>query len=174
MATTRWLDQHEQTVWRAYLETTQLLWDRLARELDTDSDLPLPEYEILVRLSEAVGGQLRMSDVADMLVHSRSRLTHTVTRMERRGFVERRRCPDDGRGVLCVITEAGRAALVAAAPVHVEGVRSHLFDQLDDGEVAVLGRALTRVGHHLRQSRTSVAPSSATATTRVSVPSAAR
>lgn len=150
MSTTRWLDESEQGVWRAYLESTQLLWDRLARELDDDSELPLAEYEILVRLSEAPGRALRMSDIAAALVHSRSRLTHTVTRMERRGFVTRQPCPDDGRGVLCVITDAGHAALVAAASVHVEGVRTHLFDQLDDDEVAVLGRALTKVGQHLR------------------------
>lgn len=174
MSGTRWLDESEQAIWRAYLESTQLLWDRLARELDDDSELPLPEYEILARLSEAPGRSLRMSELADLLTHSRSRLTHTVTRMQGRGFVTRRPCPDDGRGVLCAITDAGQAALAAAAPVHVEGVRSHLFDQLDDEEVAVLGRALAKVGHHLRQSRTSQTPSSATASTRVPAPTASR
>lgn len=150
MSTTRWLDDSEQRVWRAYLESTQRLLDRLEDELDEHSDLPLPEYEILVRLSEAPERELRMSEIAAMLVHSRSRLTHTVTRMEGRGLVTRRPCPSDRRGVLCAITDAGHAALVEAAPVHVTGVREHVFDQLDDEEVTVLGRAMTKLGAHLR------------------------
>ena len=154
MSTTRWLDDSEQGVWRAYLESTQLLMDRLARELDDDSELPLPEYEILVRLSETPARALRMSDIAQMLVHSRSRLTHTVSRMEARGLVRRQASPDDGRGVLAVMTDAGYQALVRAAPVHVESVRSHLFDQLEPDEVEVLGRALTKVRQHLRDTRT--------------------
>ena len=156
MSTTRWLEESEQGVWRSYLESTQLLFDRLAHELDDFSDLPLPEYEILVRLSETPGRELRMSEIAEMLVHSRSRLTHTVTRMEARGLVTRRPCPSDRRGVLCAMTDAGYAALVAAAPVHVTGVRTHLFDQLDDEEVEVLGRAMAKLGTHLRSEPTPV------------------
>ena len=154
MSTTRWLDESEQRVWRAYLESTQRLFDRLERELDDYSDLPLPEYEILVRLSEAPGSELRMSEIAAMLVHSRSRLTHTVTRMEARGLVTRRACPSDRRGVLCAITDVGQAALVEASPVHVTGVREHVFDQLVDEEVAVLGRVMTKLGAHLREAPT--------------------
>ena len=150
---TRWLDGDEQGVWRAYLESTQLLWDRLGRELDDDSELSLPEYDVLVRLSDAPDRSLRMSDLAAMVVHSRSRLTHTVTRMEARGLVTRRSCPRDGRGVECVITDDGYEALVKAAPVHVESVRTHLFDQLEPDEVEVLGRVLTRVRDHLRDTR---------------------
>lgn len=147
---TRWLSEAEQQVWRAFLEANQRLWDRLARELDEESDLSLAEYEILVRLSEVEGWSLRMSELADRLVHSRSRLTHTARRMEERGLVRREACPADGRGVLCVMTDAGYAELVKAAPVHVEGVRTHLFDQLTPDEVAALGSAMRKVREHLR------------------------
>lgn len=147
---TRWLSEAEQQVWRAFLEANQRLWDRLARELDDESDLSLAEYEILVRLSEVPERSLRMSELADRLVHSRSRLTHTARRMEERGLVRREACPADGRGVLCVMTDAGWTELVKSAPVHVEGVRTHLFDQLTPDEVAALGSAMRKVGEHLR------------------------
>lgn len=137
-------------MWRAFLEGSQRLWDRLARELDEDSDLSLAEYEILVRLSEVEERQLRMSELADRLVHSRSRLTHTARRMEERGLVRREACPADGRGVLCVMTDEGYEALVKAAPVHVEGVRTHLFDQMTPEEVAAFGSAMRKVREHLR------------------------
>jgi DNA-binding MarR family transcriptional regulator len=147
---TRWLDGEEQQVWRSFLEGSQLLSDRLARELDDDTDLSLPEYEVLVRLSEEPDHSLRMSALADKLVHSRSRLTHTARRMEDRGLVERRACPGDGRGVLCVMTDAGYEALVKAAPTHVEGVRTHLFDQMTPEEVRTLGAVMGKLRHHLR------------------------
>ena len=147
---TRWLSQDEQRVWRDYLEATQLLHASLGRELDeSEHDLVMTEYELLVRLSEAPGWAVRMSELADELVHSRSRLTHTTARMEARGLVRREACPGDRRGVLAVMTEAGHAALAAAAPLHVTGVREHLFDQLEPEEVAVLGRAFARVSEHL-------------------------
>ncbi len=148
----RWLDDAEQRVWRDFLEGTQLLWERLARELAEGEDhLSMPEYEVLVRLSEAPGWSLRMSELAEGLVHSRSRLTHTIARMEDRGLVRRTACPSDRRGVLAGMTDAGHAALVAAAPTHVRGVREHLFDQLSPEEVAALGSAMSRVGGHLRE-----------------------
>jgi DNA-binding MarR family transcriptional regulator len=149
-ATTRWLDEDEQAVWREFLEATLLLWERLAREL-ADVGLSMPEYELLVRLSEAPGWQLRMSELAGGLVHSRSRLTHTIGRMEARGLVERRACPSDKRGVLAAMTEAGHEVLVAAAPTHVTGVRQHLFDQLTAEQVEALGSAMAVVGRHLRE-----------------------
>ncbi len=151
MAATRWLSNEEQAVWRSYLETTQRLWETLDRELDEAGDVPLSEYEVLVRLSEAPGRRLRMSQLADQLSHSRSRLTHTVSRMERRGLVARSACADDGRGVLAEVTGAGLAALKKQADVHVTGVREHLFDQMDAQEVDVVGRVLARVAAHLRE-----------------------
>jgi len=150
---TRWLSEPEQAVWRAYLEATQRLWEQLGRELDDAGDLPLSEYEVLVRLSEAPGRRMRMSELADALSHSRSRLTHTVARMQGRGLVTRVPCDDDGRGVLARVTDDGLAALRDHADVHVTGVREHLFDQLDADEVAVLGRVLAKVAAHLRAVR---------------------
>lgn len=149
---TRWLDQHEQQVWREFLEVTQLLWDRLGRELDAvEGGLSLSEYELLARLSDAEGRSARMSTLAGQLVHSRSRLTHTVSRLEDRGLVRREVCLNDRRGVLAVLTDNGHEALAAAAPTHVTGVREHLFDQLDPEQVAALGEAMARVGRHLRE-----------------------
>lgn len=146
------MDEDEQRVWRAYLEGSNLLWERLVRELgEAEGGLAMTEYELLVRLSESPGWSLRMSDLAGELVHSRSRLTHTISRMEARGLVRRDACPSDRRGVLAVMTDAGHAALVAAAPVHVTGVREHLFDQLAPEEVAVLGRVMERLGATLRE-----------------------
>jgi DNA-binding MarR family transcriptional regulator len=148
---TRWLNPAEQRVWRSYLEATQLLAGRLAHELDESGhDLVMTEYELLVRLSESEGWSLRMSELADGLVHSRSRLTHAIARMESRGLVERRSCSDDRRGVLAVMTDEGYAALVAAAPAHVTSVRENLFDQLEPDEVAALGRICERLAAHQR------------------------
>lgn len=157
MTSTRWLSPDEQQVWRAYLEATQRLWEQLARELDEAGDLPLAEYEVLVRLSEAPDTRMRMSELADALSHSRSRLTHTVARMQQRGLVTRRPSVDDGRGVLATVTPLGLQALREHADVHVGGVREHLFDQMDAEEAAVLGRVLGRVSAHLRDVRGPVA-----------------
>ncbi|MBC3760408.1 MarR family winged helix-turn-helix transcriptional regulator [Quadrisphaera oryzae] len=148
---TRWLDAQEQRTWRTYLEATQLLQRRLGQELDESGhDLSIADYELLVRLSESPDRSLRMSDLAEHLVHSRSRLTHAITRLEQRGLVERRACPEDRRGVLAVMTPAGFAALEAAAPLHVTGVREHLFDQLSGSDVEALGRICAQIAEHLR------------------------
>ncbi len=153
MAPTRWLTDDEQLVWRAYLEATQRLWERLDRELDERGGVSLAEYEVLARLSEAPEQSLRMSDLADQVVHSRSRLTHTVTRMESRGLVRRRPSARDGRGVVCELTDTGMNTLAQRARVHVDGVREHLFDLMDAEETEVVGRVLARVAEHLRETR---------------------
>lgn len=146
----RWLSGAQQQHWRAFRDGTALLVDVLARELDTDSGLSLGEYEVLVRLSEAPDRALRMSELADDLAHSRSRLTHTVARMERAGLVRREPARDDARGVNCVLTEHGWQVLVDAAPAHVASVRAHLVDLLDDDQLAALGTAMQVVVDHLR------------------------
>lgn len=147
----RWLTAAEQEVWRAYLDVSRLLTDRLQRRLLQDADLSLAEYEIMVQLSESDLGLLRMSELADRAVNSRSRLTHTVARMEQRGLVRRQACPDDGRGVVCLLTEEGLDLLRRAAPDHVEAVRETLFDVLDPEQVQALGELMAKVRAGLRR-----------------------
>src|SRR5215210_5294661 len=124
---TRWLDAEEQRTWRAFLGATQLLFEQLDRELQRDAGMPHAYYEILVRLSEAPGRVLRMSELADRSGSSRSRLSHAVSRLEDLGWVRREECPTDRRGLLAVLTDEGAAVLAAAAPGHVEAVRRQLF-----------------------------------------------
>jgi DNA-binding MarR family transcriptional regulator len=132
---TRWLDADEQRAWRAYMYSWMLLEDRLDRELVRSTGISHAYYEILVQLSETEGRALRMSELAQRCLSSRSRLSHAVSRLEERGWVRRQVCPEDGRGQLAVLTDEGFAALEAAAPVHVESVRTHLFDQLTPEQV---------------------------------------
>jgi DNA-binding MarR family transcriptional regulator len=150
-AGTRWLTDDEQHVWRAYLDVTRLLLDRLQRQLVEDSSLSLPEYEILVQLSETPGRQMRMSELAELVVNSRSRLTHAVARLEQRGLVVRDPCPDDGRGVLCRLSDLGFELLVEAAPGHVEAVRGIMFDPLTASDVVALGVAMDKIRAGLRE-----------------------
>jgi len=140
-----WLTRAEQRSWRAYLVGTTLLMDRLDRDLRDKHDLSLPEYEILVRLSEAEARRMRMAVLADSLSHSRSRVTHTVGRLEEAGLVSRCPCPDDRRGVEACLTEAGQAALEQAAPTHVRGVREYLLDLADGDDFDVVGRVFDAV-----------------------------
>ncbi|NMM31912.1 MAG: winged helix-turn-helix transcriptional regulator [Cellulomonas sp.] len=151
-ADVRWLTPAQQTHWRAYRDGTALLMDVLARELDEDTALSLAEYEVLVRLSEAPGRTLRMSELAGELAHSRSRLTHTIRRMEEAGLVQRNPCALDARGVNCTMTDLGLQRIVEAAPSHVNAVRTHLIDVLTDDQLRALGTAMGIVAHALRES----------------------
>jgi DNA-binding MarR family transcriptional regulator len=146
---TRWLDEEEQRAWRAFLQASRVLMDRLDRELQTEAGMPHAYYEILVALSEAPHRTMRMTELADRLYSSRSRLSHAVARLEALGHVERLECPTDGRGTLAHLTDDGFAVLREAAPGHVEGVRTHLFDQLSDAQVAQLRRISEAVLDHL-------------------------
>jgi DNA-binding MarR family transcriptional regulator len=148
-AAPRWLDAEEQRAWRAYMYSWMLLEDRLDRELTRETGISHAYYEILVQLSETEGRALRMSELADRCLSSRSRLSHAVSRLEERGWVRRQVCPEDGRGQLAVLTDAGFAALEAAAPVHVESVRSHLFDQLSPAQIAAMREIGETVLQHL-------------------------
>jgi DNA-binding MarR family transcriptional regulator len=146
----RWLSAEEQCHWRTFLSATSALFDALDRQMQADSGFPHAYYEVLVHLSESPGRRLRMSELADRVVSSRSRITHTVGRMEDRGLVTREACVDDGRGVLCVLTDAGFARLEATAPGHVETVRTLVFDPLERPDAENLGVALTKVREKLR------------------------
>ncbi len=146
---THWLDSNQQHAWRAYLVGSTLLTERLDRDLREQHDVSLPEYEILVRLSEAPGHRLRMALLADSISHSRSRVTHTVARMEKDGLVDRAACPSDGRGVEAVLTARGMSLLEAAAPTHVEGVRRYLVDLASPEDFAAMGRVFDAVTDRL-------------------------
>jgi DNA-binding MarR family transcriptional regulator len=135
---TRWLSAAEQKAWRAYLEATTLLFDALDRQLQRDAGIPHAYYEILVRLSEAECRSMRMSELADATRSSRSRLSHAVARLEERGWLERVDCATDKRGQVAVLSDAGYAALVDAAPGHVEAVRKHMIDQLSAEQISQL------------------------------------
>lgn len=149
MSGTRWLDSEEQRTWRAFLAATTLLLERLDRQLQRDSGIPHTYYEILVRLSEAEGRRLRMSELAVNSMSSRSRLSHAVARLEEAGLVRRESCDTDRRGSIAVLTDAGFAALEKAAPGHVECVRQNLFDQLTDAQQSHLREACEAVVNHL-------------------------
>jgi DNA-binding MarR family transcriptional regulator len=138
MAETRWLTAEEQRTWRAFLDATQLLLSSVEGQLQRESGIPHGYYEILVRLSEASDRSLRMSQLAEASVSSKSRLSHAVARLEERGWVERLDCPTDRRGQVARLTDAGFAALENAAPSHVEQVRKTLFDLLTTEQVAQL------------------------------------
>jgi DNA-binding MarR family transcriptional regulator len=127
---TRWLSAEEQRAWRAYLDSTTRLVDALDRQLQHESDMPHAYYEILVRLSEAESRTMRMSDLAAATHSSRSRLSHAVSRLEERGWVERQDFPTDRRGQVAALTETGFGVLAAAAPGHVEAVRRLVVDRL--------------------------------------------
>src|SRR3954466_3484599 len=144
-----WLDSEQQRAWRAYLVGTTLLMDRLDRELREQHRISLPEDEILVRLSAADPHPMRMDELADWLTHSRSRVTHTVSRMEAAGLVARDACLSDGRGVEAVLTDHGRETLEHAAPTHVAGVRRLLVDLVDDADFQAVGRVFDAVTDRL-------------------------
>lgn len=134
-----WLDAEQQTIWRNLLSATH----RIQNYLDADlrrAGLDLAEYEILVQLSEAPGRKLRMSELADAVSQSRSRLTHTIKRMESRGHARRENCSADGRGVLAELTPAGLSFLKKVAPGHVAAVRRILIDAVDPEDLTVVGR----------------------------------
>lgn len=153
MGDTRWLSPQEQRTWRDFLTANRLLFERLDRQLSVDSGMPHAYYEILVRLSEADGWALRMSQLAGCAASSRSRLSHAVARLEEAGWVCRSSCPTDRRGAIATLTEQGYAALAAAAPGHVETVRCNLFDQLSEQQVRALGEISTALVAHLDGAR---------------------
>lgn len=140
----QWLTEDQQRVWRTYL----LGVARLTDELDADlrrSGLDLPEYEILVVLEESPDRRLRMSELAEAVHQSRSRLTHTIARMEKTGLVERETCPTDRRGVWAQLTETGYEMLRQTAPSHVKAVRRFFVDAVDPDDYEALGRAFAAV-----------------------------
>jgi DNA-binding MarR family transcriptional regulator len=129
-----WLSDDEQCTWRTYLRMSSLLPAALNRELQQDSGLTLPEYEVLVQLGEAPHHRLRPFQICEALNWEQSRMSHQLTRMERRGLVSRQECEADGRGAFIELTSAGADAIAEAAPRHVAAVRRLVFDRLSDAQ----------------------------------------
>lgn len=142
---TPWLSDGEQRTWRGFLAATKGLDAALGAQLQAASGLSTPDYEVLVVLSEAPDQALRVMALAETLGWERSRLSHHLTRMEKRDLVRRMACPEDARGQRIELTDAGRAKITSAAPGHVAAVRRHLFEPLDADDLAALDRISARI-----------------------------
>jgi DNA-binding MarR family transcriptional regulator len=145
-----WLDEEEMSAWLAFLEFSHLLDRAIEQQLKKDAGLSHAQYEILSRLDSADGGAMRMSDLAEVIIVSRSGLTYQITQLERAGLVRREKYPSDERGVLAVLTSAGRAALSRAAPGHLRVVRDFLIDALTAAQRSALRDGLAAARARLR------------------------
>lgn len=152
MSEPRWLDQQEMATWTAFLEASHLVARRVEQQLRDQAGLSHPQYEILVRLSDAPRGELRMTELAEDVVTSKSGLTYQISQLEKAGLVQRRSCPTDDRGVNAVLTEEGRRTLREAAAGHVALVRSSLIDLLSRDQLTALADGLGQVSRTLRAS----------------------
>ncbi|MDI6103771.1 MarR family winged helix-turn-helix transcriptional regulator [Actinoplanes sp. NEAU-A12] len=145
MSDTPWLTADQQHAWRAYLQAQNRLTAALNRQLQTDSGLSLSDYEVLVHLTDAADGRSRPYELQRVLGWEQSRLSHHLARMQKRGLVARNECHDDGRGAYVLITDAGRQAITAAAPRHVDAVRRMFFDHLSTEQVTAIAEVSTKV-----------------------------
>ena len=145
MTAPRWLDADEMQVWRTLLQANARLLERLDDELVAAHGLSLPDYEVLVHLSEAPERRVRMSELADRALMSRSRLTYRINRLEAAGLVVRAACDEDRRGWFAVLTPEGQEVLERAAPTHVVGVRRHLLDHIERDELVPIADVFSRV-----------------------------
>jgi DNA-binding MarR family transcriptional regulator len=136
--------------WRSVLLAQDRVIRAIERDLADAGEVPLSWYDVLLELNAAPGRCLRMQELSDRVVLSRSRVSRLVDDLDREGFVERRPDPDDGRATLACLTPAGRGALRRAAPVYLRGIERYFTAHLDEGERAVIARALQRVidAHH--------------------------
>ncbi|HTT50677.1 MAG TPA: MarR family transcriptional regulator [Streptosporangiaceae bacterium] len=149
-AAPHWLDPAEMAAWLAFLEVSHLLDRAIEQQLKQDAGLSHAQYEILSRLEATPGGQLRMSELADVIIVSRSGLTYQVSQLEQAGLVRREKCPSDDRGVLAVLTPAGRTALARAAPGHLRVVRANLIGALTPAQLTALTEGLSAARARLR------------------------
>ena len=147
-----WLTDEEQQAWRATVQLSQLLMRQLDRDLVAHG-LNARDYEILVDLSEAPEHRLRMTDLADATSQSRSRLSHQISRMEKRGLVRRDDCEGDKRGTFAVLTKAGFEAIERVAPYHVENVRRHFIDRLSSAQQEEIRSSFQPIIDYLRKIR---------------------
>jgi DNA-binding MarR family transcriptional regulator len=150
---TPWLDETEQAVWRQYISVMRLLPDRLSASLSRRHGLTLIDYEVLARLSEAPLRRMRMTELAEGALLSKSRLSHQISRMEKDGWVRREPCETDGRGFFAVLTDQGWDKLLAAVPLHVRDVRETFVAPLSREQLVALGEALDVISKGLESGR---------------------
>ena len=146
---TRWLSPREMKAWRSYIIASRRLLEALENDLD-GHELSMADYEVMAQLSEAPGRRLRMSELADVAMVSKSRLSHRMKVMEKAGWVRRENCPVDKRGAFAVMTEKGWKAIVKAAPDHVDSVRKRFIDNLSTKDQEEIARIFDRIGVELR------------------------
>jgi DNA-binding MarR family transcriptional regulator len=149
VAEPRWLDERQQRAWRAWLAMQTRLQAELNRQLQADSGMSLADFDVLVALTDRPDVPLRVFELAEAVQWEKSRLSHHLARMERRGLIERQDCPDDARGAFVVLTDAGRGAIEHAAPAHVATVRELVFDGLAPEQVDLLADVAEGVLHRI-------------------------
>jgi len=147
--TPRWLNAAEMKAWRRYIIASRRLLEALDLDL-ASHELSMADYEVLAQLSDAPERKMRMSELADVAMLSRSRLSHRIKVMEQAGWVKREACPEDKRGYFAVMTAKGWKAIVSAAPDHVESVRTRFVDHLTKEDQRVLSEIFERVTHSLK------------------------
>ena len=146
----RWLTPAEESAWRKYIVASRRLLEALDDDLSANG-LTLSDYEILVHLSDAEDRRLRMSDLAEKTILSRSRLSHRIKYLEGKGWVERQKCASDKRGTWAVMTTKGWNSIVKAAPDHVESIRNRFMDQISKADQANIAMAFDKVEKSLRK-----------------------
>jgi DNA-binding MarR family transcriptional regulator len=150
VAEPRWLDARQAHVWQSYIHMNDHLYAVLEDRLVREAGLSGADYKVLVPLSEKPGGLMRARELCTEIGWDRSRLSHHVSRMEKRGLVAREECEADARGLMVRLTKAGRKAIEGAAPNHAESVRRYFFDLLSDDELETLGNVFSRVLENVR------------------------
>ncbi|ARQ68054.1 MarR family winged helix-turn-helix transcriptional regulator [Streptomyces marincola] len=148
-ATPRWLAPEQKAAWDSFIRMQETLIGRLSRRIQADSGMSAADYQVLVNLTAAEDGRMRFMDLVKRVEWEKSRMSHQVTRMRKRGLVAREECPDDGRGAFIVVTPAGRKAIEDAAPLHVEDVRRLFIDALTQEDLDAFARICDRVLAHM-------------------------
>ncbi|GAA3078666.1 MarR family winged helix-turn-helix transcriptional regulator [Streptomyces glomeratus] len=147
----QWLSQQEYAAWREFIRMEEKLVGRLSRLMQAESSLSGADYAVLVELTDAPEGRLRFMDLVKAVEWEKSRMSHQVRRMTKRGLVAREECVDDGRGAFVVITPTGREAIAEAAPRHVEAVRRLFVEALTPEELDSVAHVSRRILEHLEK-----------------------
>lgn len=143
--TPRWLTPEEKSTWGSFVRMQEKLIGRLSRQMQTDTSLSAADFIVLANLTEVPEGRVRFLELTRMVEWEKSRMSHQITRMAKRGIVVKEECPGDGRGAFIAVTPAGREAIEAAAPLHVATVRRLFLDALTPEELSELARISNRV-----------------------------